>query len=65
MLTQWVRLGMVRFLLLAFALTGFGGCSTKIQPFKSDQAQIEYKTLIYDQLVSLPPPPEPIVMVVY
>jgi curli production assembly/transport component CsgG len=41
------------------------GCSAKIQPIKSSKAQLEYKTQIYKDLVSLPPPKEPIVLVVY
>ena len=43
----------------------FVGCSAKIQPIKSSQAQLEYKTQVYKDLVSLPPPKEPIVLVVY
>ena len=43
----------------------FVGCSAKIQPIKSSKAQLEYKTQIYEELVSLPPPKEPIILVVY
>ncbi|MDH5761437.1 MAG: curlin [Nitrospinota bacterium] len=43
----------------------FVGCSAKIQPIKSDKAQLEYKTQVYEDLVSLPPPTEPIILVVY
>jgi curli production assembly/transport component CsgG len=49
-----------------FALAAlFVGCSAKIQPIKSAKAQLEYKTQIYEDLVSLPPPREPIILVVY
>ena len=41
------------------------GCSTKIQPIKSGKAQLEYKTQMYKELRALPPPKEPIVLVVY
>jgi len=41
------------------------GCSARIQPIKSSKAQLEYKTQIYKELVSLPPPKEPIILVVY
>ena len=43
----------------------FVGCSARIQPIKSAKAQLEYKTQIYEELVSLPPPKEPIILVVY
>jgi curli production assembly/transport component CsgG len=43
----------------------FMGCSTKVQPIKSGKAQLEYKTQMYKDLLSLPPPKEPIILVVY
>lgn len=52
-------------LLTGYLMVVFGGCSAKIQPIKSSKAQLEYKTQIYKQLVSLPPPKDPIILVVY
>ncbi len=51
--------------LVALILNLGWGCSAQIQPIKSSKAQLEYKTQIYEQLVSLPPPKEPIILVVY
>lgn len=53
-------------ILVVLATVGlFLACSARIQPIKSDKAQIEYKTQIYKDLISLPPPKQPIVLVVY
>lgn len=41
------------------------GCSGHIQPMKSGKALVGYKTQVYDDLGSLPPPPQPIVVSVY
>ena len=51
--------------LVALILNLGWGCSAKIQPIRSSKAQLEYKTQIYEELVSLPPPKEPIILVVY
>ncbi|MCA9472570.1 MAG: hypothetical protein MRJ96_02475 [Nitrospirales bacterium] len=41
------------------------GCSTFIQPLSSGKAEVGYESQVFQQLVSLPPPTEPIVVVVY
>ncbi len=40
-------------------------CSTFFQPVRSGKAIVGYKSQVYEDLVSLPPPKEPVVIVVY
>jgi curli production assembly/transport component CsgG len=42
-----------------------GGCTAAIQPLSSSKAVVGYRSQVYDDLVSLPPPKEPIVITVY
>lgn len=51
--------------LVALTLNLVMGCSTKIQPFKSGKAILGFKTQVYDDLISLPPPVEPIIVGLY
>jgi curli production assembly/transport component CsgG len=62
---QFNKLQFFNLIMLILILGLFMGCSAKIQPIKSAKAQLEYKTQIYEDLVSLPPPKEPIILVVY
>ena len=52
-------------LLLIFIVTLLTACSTAIQPMKSDAAIVNYRSQVYKDLVSLPPPTSPITIVVY
>ncbi len=40
-------------------------CSTFFQPMRSGKAIVGYKSQVYEDLVSLPPPEQPVVVVVY
>jgi curli production assembly/transport component CsgG len=52
-------------LLVALILSLGMGCSTRVQPIKSGKAILSKKTQVYDDLVALPPPAQPIVIGVY
>lgn len=51
--------------LVVLTLSLIMSCSTRIQPVKSGKAILGYKTQMYDELVSLPPPKEPIIVGLY
>jgi len=50
---------------IALSLVLMTGCSTMIQPVKSDPAQVGYKSGVHDDLISLPEPNVKIVVGVY
>jgi curli production assembly/transport component CsgG len=51
--------------IIFLAATFVWGCSTRVQPIRSGKAVLGYKTQMYEELRSLPPPKEPIVIGVY
>lgn len=52
-------------LLLCVGSLCLNACSTFVQPLTSGKAKVGYESQVFQQLVSLPPPKEPIVVVVY
>jgi curli production assembly/transport component CsgG len=54
-----------RGLLLGLLLGGSTACSSWIQPLASSKAVVGYESQVYQQLVALPPPTVPTVVVVY
>ncbi|MFQ5482376.1 MAG: CsgG/HfaB family protein [Nitrospinaceae bacterium] len=55
----------LQFLFFVFLIQVFIGCTHRIQPIKSDKAQLGFRTQTHLDLETLPPPAEPIIVVVY
>jgi len=49
----------------ALAATLAGGCTSKVKPFRSSKPETGWHTQVIDDLISLPPPAQKIVLTVY